>query len=296
MVYAPSSDQTRWQGLAALSWLLLMDAILLVWLVLKPINWSSFLLLLVLLASLPALVHLTIRTWGAFNLEYWLDRNALRVRWAGTCQIIPLHCIQRIIQGVDEFSPRPSPLAWPAPFVRSLEGARGQRLTRLASVPLDQCLLLETEDGIFAISPADPARFLEELQALNRLGLSRALPLQRLQPTNYYALATESSAGRWLLLAGLIGCLALFAYVMIRFPQLPDTLVLHYDRQGVPDSIQPKSALFLLPVIGFLTYATNTLGGLWMRLRSQPSGAYLFWTGSLLVQALSFFALFSLTA
>ena len=295
MVYAPPSDRTRWQGLAALSWLLLMDAILLLWLMLKPIAWSSFLLLLAFLITLPILIHLTMRTWGAFNLEYWLDRNALRVRWAGSCQIIPLHSIQRIIEGVDEISLRPSLLAWPAPFVRIMEGGQGRRLVRMASVPLDQCLLIETDGGIFAISPADPVGFLQELQALNRLGLSRRLSLQREQPTNYYALATESLVGRWLLLAGLIGCLALLGYLMIRFPQLPDTLVFHYNRQGVPDSIRPKSALFLLPVVGLLTYLTNTVAGLWMRLRGQPTGAFLFWTGSLLVQALSSMALFSLT-
>ena len=295
MVYAPPSDGTRWQGLAALCWLLLTDAILLAWLAFKPVGWSSFLLLLIFVATLPVLVHLTRRTWGAFNLEYWLDRNALRVRWAGTCQVIPLHCIRRIIEGVDERAVRPSFLDWPSPYVRIVEGGQGRRLVRLASVPLDQCLLIETDDGIFAISPADPISFLEELQALNRLGLSRTLPLVREQPTNYYALATESPAGRWLLLAGLAGCLALFGYLMIRFPNLPEALVFHYNRQGVPDSIRPKDSLFLLPAVGLLTYLTNTLAGLWMRMQGQPSGAYLFWTGSLLVQALSLLALFSLT-
>ncbi len=295
MVYAPPSDGTRWQGLAALCWLLLTDAILLAWLAFMPVGWSSFLLLLIFVATLPVLVHLTRRTWGAFNLEYWLDRNALRVRWAGTCQVIPLHCILRIIEGVDERAVRPSFRDWPSPFVRIVEGGQGRRLVRLASVPLDQCLLIETDDGIFAISPADPISFLEELQALNRLGLSRTLAPVREQPTNYYALATESPAGRWLLLAGLVGCLALFGYLMIRFPDLPEALVFHYNRQGVPDSIRPKNSLFLLPAVGLLTYLTNTLAGLWMRMQGQRSGAYLFWTGSLLVQALSLLALFSLT-
>ncbi|MCY3897017.1 MAG: PH domain-containing protein [Caldilineaceae bacterium] len=295
MVYTPPSDGSRWLGLAVLCWLLVTDAILLAWVSLKPVGWLSFLLLLVFVLTLPAIVHLTTRTWGAFNLEYWLDRNALRVRWAGTRQVIPLHSIRRIVEGVDEMSSRPSLLDWPSPFVRIVEGGQGKRLVRLASVPLDQCLLIETDGGIFAISPDDPVGFLEELQALNRLGLSRTLPLEREQPTNYYALATESDAGRWLLLGGLIGCLALFGYLMVLFPDLPEALVFHYNRQGVPDSVRPKNALFLLPVIGLLTYLTNTLAGLWMRLQGQHSGAYLFWTGSLLVQALSLLALLSLT-
>lgn len=281
--------------MAALCWLVLTDAIIFAWVALKPVGWSSFLLLLVSFATLPVLVHLTVRTWGAFNLEYWLDRNALRVRWAGVRQVIPLNSIRRIVEGVDEMSPRPSLLDWPSPFVRIVEGGQGRRLVRLASVPLDQCLLIETDGGIFAISPEDPVGFLEELQALNRLGEASTLPLVREQPTNYYALATESAAGRWLLLAGLIGCLALFGYLMILFPNLPEALVFHYNRQGVPDSIRPKNALFLLPVIGLLTYLTNTMAGLWMRLQGQLSGAYLFWTGSLLVQALSLLALLSLT-
>ena len=205
MVYTPPSDGSRWQGLAALCWLVLTDAIILAWVALKPVGWSSFLLLLVFAVTLPVLVHLTVRTWGAFNLEYWLDRNALRVRWGGTRQVIPRHSIRRIVEGVDEMSSRPSLLDWPSPFVRIVEGGQGRRLVRLASVPLDQCLLIETDNGIFAISPEDPVDFLEELQALNRLGLARTLPLVREQPTNYYALATESAAGRWLLLAGLIG-------------------------------------------------------------------------------------------
>ena len=295
MVYKPPSDGSRWLGLTALCWLALTDAILLVWLILKPVGWSSFLLLLIFLASLPVIVHLTMRTWGAFNLEYWLDRNALRVRWAGTRQVIPLHSILRIIEGVDEMSSRPSVLDWPSPFVRIVEGGQGQRLVRLASVPLGQCLLIETDDGIFAISPEDPIGFLEELQALNRLGISRTVPLVSEQPTNFYALATESAVGRWLLLAGLIGCLALYGYLMVRFPHLPESMIFHYNRQGVPDSIRPKDALFLLPAIGLLTFLTNTAAGLWMRLQGQRSGAYLFWAGSLLVQALTLLALFSLT-
>ncbi len=266
------------------------------WLTLKPITWSSFLLLLAIVVTLPVLIHVSMRTWGAFNLEYWLDRNALRVRWADKCQVIPLHSIRRIIEGVDEFSLRPSVLAWPSPFVRTVEGGQGQRLVRMASVPLDRCLLIETDGGIYAISPADPDEFLEELQALNRLGLSRRLSFQREERTNYYVVATESTAGRWLLAAGLVGCLILFGFLMFRFPQLPETLVFHYNRQGVPDSIRPKSALFLLPSIGLLTYLINSAAGLWMKQRSQPSEAHLFWAGTLLVQALSFLALFSLTS
>ena len=54
----------------------------------------------------------------------------------------------------------------------------------------------------------------------------------REQPTNYYALATESAAGRWLLLAGLVCCLALIGFLMIRFPNLQDPLVFSLQSSG----------------------------------------------------------------
>ena len=90
MVFKPEPCPTRWEGLAAAFWIVLIDLLLVVWAARRPADMLKFLLVIVVVGSLPLLAHLLLRTWGAFTLEYWVDRNAVTVRWAHLRQVIPL--------------------------------------------------------------------------------------------------------------------------------------------------------------------------------------------------------------
>ncbi|HRJ41089.1 MAG: PH domain-containing protein [Caldilineaceae bacterium] len=293
MVFRPAPDRSRWEGLAIASWVLIVDGALLLWLLRRPVNGVSFLLLSAVLLSLPLLLHLLYRTWGAFTLEYWLDRNAVRIRWAGECVVVPLPAIRQIIS--DGAPPVQRSLRfWPASFVRPLANTNGEQWALYASRPPGDSLWLETDDGFFAISPAQPDLFLAALQEHNRLGPSHRLKLGREQVSLRVLSGLEDRLGRWLLLAGLAGVLVLFGLLFVAYPALPDLLIFHYDANGLPDSIRPKNALFLLPSIGLAAFGVNSLAGLWMAYRRQPTGAYLLWGSTLAVQFLSLLALFSL--
>jgi hypothetical protein len=291
MRFKPHLCRSRWEGIFVTSWIVLIDIMLLTWLVQRPVDGISFLLLLGILVSLPLLFHLGYRTWGAFNLEYWLDRDALHIRWAATHQVIPLNAIQCIVQG-GESTGWLYPLSWPAPFVRS-ENHKTYRLERFATRSLPDCLLLETQEATFAISPMHAESFLDAIRDYNQLG-----PIQALKVERRHSLANAGwlldSTGAWLIGAGAVGALFLFGLLMIQYPTLPEMLVFHYNAEGVPDSIRSKNALFLLPTIGFLSFIFNGLGGVWMAFRQQRVGAYLLWGGTLTVQLLVLFALFSL--
>ena len=97
-----------------------------------------------------------------------------------------------------------------------------------------------------------------------------------------------------LILAGLIGVLVLVGVLMVNFPSLPETLALQYNSEGIPMAIRSKSALFVLPIIGFLAWFVNGVGGMLMAVRNQPTGAYLLWGGAVLVQVCSLLALISI--
>lgn len=293
MVFKPAPDRSRWQGLAVAGWLLIIDLALLFWLLRRSVDGVSFLLLAVVLLSLPLLLHLLYRTWGAFSLEYWLDRNAVRIRWAADCLVVPLPAIEQIIS---EGAPpiRRSLRFWPAPFVRPLPSHNGESWELFASRPPQKSLWLQTAGALFAISPAEPEEFLAALQEYNRLGTSHRLAVSRERPRLCAVSLLEDGLSRWLLLAGLAGVLLLFAAIFFSYPSLPELLIFHYDTTGLPDSIRPKSALFLLPAIGLAAYLVNTLAGAWMACRRQRTGAYLLWSGTLSVQLLSLLALFSL--
>ncbi len=294
MVFKPAPERSRWEGLLALAWILAIDLVSLALLLARPVDWLSYLLVLVVAASLPLLAHLAYRTWGAFSLEYWLDRDALRIRWADILEVIPLEAIQEIRQGGQELHPR-SGLAWPSPHVRSSTALGILRLERYATRPLEECLLLETPEAVFAVSPRRPQRFLRALEEHRRLGPAHRLAggRERLWP----ALAElRRPLARWLLGAGLIGGLALLGVLMVSYPSLPERMSFPPvgEDLGAVDSlrrIRPKEVLFMLPTIGWVAYLLNGALGLWMALRRQWVGAYLLWTGTLVVQGMSLIAL-----
>jgi hypothetical protein len=294
MIFKPLPCKSRWEGIFVISWVLLIDSLLLTWMSRRDTDWLSFLMVLALLASLPLLARLVYRTWGSFNLSYRLDRDALHIHWAATHQIVPLRAIRRVIRSGKEIGGW-TPLYWPAPFVRTGKGQRARRLERFATRPLPGCLLLETDEAIFALSPAHGDAFLDALETYNQLGPIQPLALERRRPL----LGAENVFdGLSLGLAGLsvLGLVLLFGILMIQYPSLPDRLVFHYNSEGVPDSIRAKSSLFMLPIIGLLAFVINGAGGVFMAYRQQRLGSYLLWGGTLTVQLLVLLALLSLIA
>lgn len=293
MVFRPAPDRSRWEGLAVACWVLLIDMALLVWLVRRPADATSFVLFFGVLLSLPLLLHLLYRSWGAFTLEYWLDRNAVRIRWAATCVVIPLPAIEQIVVEGDPPLTR-SMRYWPGPFVRPLPPGDGVTWELFASRPPGESMWLQTANAFFAISPADSEGFVAALQEFHRLGPSHHLTVSREEPMVCVVASWQDRLSRWLLLAGIGGVCLLFAALLFAYPGLPDRLTFHYNAAGLPDSIRPKGALFLLPAIGLIAFLMNGLMGVWMACRQQRTGAYLLWGGTISVQLLSLLALFSL--
>ncbi len=275
-----------------ISWILLIDVLLFTWMNRRTTDWLSFVLLLGILVSVPLLIHLIYRTWGAFNLSYRLDRDALYIRWAATSQVVPLSAIRRVIRSGNEVKGW-APWHWPSPFVRTSKGQRNRRLERCASRPLPSCLLLETETAIFALSPIRSDAFLEAMDAYHRLGPITMLTQERRRPL-VGAESLLDRPGFALLGLGALGVLILFGVLMVQYPGLPERLVTEYSSTGTPDSIRPKSSLFVLPIIGLAAYLVNGVGGVWMAYRQQRLGTYLLWGGTLIVQLLVLLALFSL--
>jgi hypothetical protein len=164
----------------------------------------------------------------------------------------------------------------------------------LATRPLEECLLLDTGETVFALSPRHEEEFLEALQARYRLGPVATPALERMRSTAWQRLFGQDQLGPILLACGLLGTLLLFGILMVRFPNLPDAMAFHYNSQGLPDVVREKTALFLLPAIGLMAWLINGVWGLWMAFRQERTGAYMLWGGALVVQFCSYMALTSL--
>ncbi len=294
MVFRPIADKTRWEGLVVCAWILLIDGLMLIWAIRRPVDWIKFGLVFVVAFSIPLLAYWAYRTWAAFTLEYWLDRNAITLRWANVHQVIPLTAIAQIrLDGVYETS-RSGWQHWPAPYLRQGRSVDADDLFMAATQPLSDCLILETEAGNFALSPTDADALIEAIQARSEMGPAQHLLVEIRRTAYRQRFLGESAIGPALLGLGLLGVLVLVGVLMVNFPDLPDVLAFQYNSERIPVVVRDKSALFLLPIIGLLTWIVNGFGGIWMSSRQESTGAYMLWGGTLVVQVCSLLAMISI--
>ena len=291
MIFKPVPCKTRWEGLVVSLWIALIDLLLLVWVTQRQTDWLRFVLILLIALSAPLLLHLLYRTWGAFTLEYWVDRNAVTIRWANLRQIIPLPAIQQIVTGGLPESGSQDWLHWPAPQVRRAHAPTLTNVMLFATRPLEGCLLLDTGDTIFALSPLAEAEFLDALQSRFQMGVAQPLAMEQVHTSNLARILGPGRVGPVLLGLGMAGTLLLFGILMLRFPDLPNPLPIRYTRAGLPDMVSDKELLFRLPTIGLFAWLVNGAWGILMMLRKQPVGAYLLWGGTVVVQGFLFLAL-----
>ena len=295
MVFAAKPALARWEGVAVAIWIVLFDVLLVVWALRRPVDLLQFLLFLVIVLSIPVLIYLVYRTWAAFSLQYWVDRNAITLRWAHLQQVIPTQSVREIVHGalplVEE---RASLLRWPMPFLALANQPTAQSVNLCATRPPAECIMLKTDAGIYVLSPADADGFVETLQARYRMGATQIVTPARVRRTWLANTLGDDPQGVWLLIAGLVGVLLLFAVLTISFPDLPDVLAVRYNSQGLPEEIREKSALFRLLVIGLLAWGVNAVGGIWFATQRQRIGAHMLWGGAIVVQVFLLLALVSL--
>lgn len=294
MVFRPIADKTRWEGLVVCIWLAMLDGLMLIWAIRRPVDWIKFGLVFLVALSIPLLAYWAYRTWAAFTLEYWMDRNAITVRWANVRQVVPLTAIHRIQQaGVADLGD-PGWQYWPAPYLKQGQGVEMDEVFMAATRPLSDCLIFETEAGNFALSPTDTDAFIEAVQARYEMGPAQHMQVEIRRTAYRQQFLGESLLGPVLLGIGLLGVLVLVGVLMVNFPDLPDVLAFQYNSERIPIAVRDKSALFLLPIIAFLTWIVNGIGGVWMSSRRESTGAYMLWGGTIVVQACSLLAMISI--
>lgn len=297
MVFKPVLNPTRWEGVAVCAWILLGQLLLAQWVVNRSTDWLRFVLAAVLLLSVPLLLHVAYRTWIAFSLEYWLDRNSLTVRCADVRQVIPLGSLKQVLLGsnapAEPLTLRETWMAWPAPYVGSKRA--GDALVMLfANQPMAHCLLLESETATWGVSPEEPASFIEAVQQRVQQGPVAAVAHtyeRRFDPAGFL---NVDRLGLILIGAGLLGGALLLGVFMVRYPGLPDVLTVAFTGEGMPEVVREKSSLFILPILGMLAWVVNSVGGMLMAGRRQVSAAYLLWGGTLVVQVCALAALIGL--
>lgn len=103
----------------------------------------------------------------------------------------------------------------------------------------------------------------------------------------------EDRIGLSFLLLSLALGLAMVLYLLLRYEQLPETLALHWNANGLPDRIGTRRDLWLLPFIMAIVTVAN-IGLAWLAEAFDRFAARLLLAGSCLVQLVAWVALLSI--
>lgn len=246
---------------------------------------------LLTLAALVLCGFLVWWTWAFFRLRYSLEPEALVIRWGSLRYVLPYGGLGRARRGGGG---SPSGLRWPGYYVGPVQEAEGAAEEAggycLATRPPEEQLLLPTPSGAFCISPADPDRFLQDLEARRRLAEGGPDTWPRVQRVGLAGLDlwTDGLALRALVVGLLLNLLA-FTWIAWQYPHLDPTIALrlHYDPLWgltLPGAPQPSSTVWRLPLLGLALLCFNALTAALLHRRVRL-GANLLLIGAAIVQA-----------
>jgi hypothetical protein len=291
MIFSPPKATGLTFGLAALFGLGGLGGLSLIFIRAAAPSLLTFTAFVLLIAIGLALVALAYGVFGLVRARYILSRNALVVEWGWRREVIPMEALGEVEAGaaIDPARKlRPRGLVWPGCVTGFAPWGEGDDVEVLAATDsLAGLVLIEYPGGGLALSPADPAAFVQTLNALRAEGVEDVIePESRRAGLADWPIWRDRPAAALILLCGL-SVVALVGYITLIYPQLPPQLALHFDAQGQPNRFGPPAGLFLLPTIAGLVWFVNTLGGLWLHRRvAERTGAYLLFGATAFAQGL----------
>ncbi|MDP8922846.1 MAG: PH domain-containing protein [Chloroflexota bacterium] len=289
-VWRPRPSTAGWLGLGAVTLLGLAALASALFAVRQPVGFGMFVSLLVGLVFAALAVAALVLTIGYFTLRYRFEPGALVVTWLGRRDVIPYGRVDGIFAGPRlGQAMRVRGLNWPGYHV-GIGRTRAMGLVRyyVTTGNLGDVALVVTPEMTYAFSPADANGFRREL--IRRVEESDDLPIESLVAAGRPAASPVRGAVRDLslpgfLLASLLVLGVTLLYIWLKWSGLPETIPLHFNRDGVPDLWGPREDIFRIPGIGIAMLIANTGLGLAVYGR-EPAAARMLWGTSLMVQLL----------
>jgi hypothetical protein len=251
----------------------------------SPVNMASFGFGLAILITIVIVGVLAYWTYGYFSLYYILDRDALRIYWAGYETIVPLSEIHDV-QAASAVAGHVSlPLLhWPGYQIGRghIEGLG--RVYFFSTQPRENQLLIVASGRAYAISPEDPEGLHQALKLRQSLGamhpIAPAVVGGRVLGLSFWT--DYLAQGLWGV--ALLLNVALFGYLCAIYPALPPILPFHFDAAGQIDRLGPAMNLFAIPAIGALGLLVNGVVGIAIH-SGQRLGTVILWAGTVLIQS-----------
>jgi hypothetical protein len=216
---------------------------------------------LLALATFFPLPFLGYRAYALLRANYTLDRETIQIIWGLRLEEIPVSDVEWVRSAHDLLFPLP------LPFIRlpgSVLGARRHPdlgVVEFLASDANNLLLVATARQVFAISPADPAGFVNTFQRTIELGALSPGEASSQYPSSVVAQAWKYLLVRYLWIASLFLNIGLFIWVTILIPSLQQ-VPLGFTGTLAP-LVVPGARLILLPLLSGLLYLLSLLSGLY---------------------------------
>jgi hypothetical protein len=223
---------------------------------------------------------------------YILERDGIQLYWGLRVEHIPMNEVL-YVRSLQEFG-RPVPLPWmrwPGSVVGQTQMSDGTAVEFLASSAAG-LILLVTSSRIFAISPEEPAAFLEAYYRIMELGSLSPIAPQSVYPSFLSGRFWADRPARVMLATGAVVCLVILVWVSLVIPTRTE---IHLRPMIDGTGKVPPVRMLLLPFLSAAFFVGDLLSGLYFyrRAENQPAGqgydtalAYLLWGSGALVPLL----------
>jgi hypothetical protein len=251
-----------------------------------------FLYLLPLLAAFAVIPFLLYRIQALRKSGYTLERDGIHIQWGLRRETIPMDKVLWVRGSAEYSGAIPLPvLRWPGSVFGTRSSPEGIPFEFMASRS-SALVLIASTDTIYTISPQEPQAFLEAYRRLTELGsLSPVQPVS-FHPSFLIGRFWSDRPARFLMLAGALLSLLLFAWVLWIIPERPQVLL----RAGVPGAgMVPSMRLLLLPFLSSIFFGGDLLLGLYLYRRAETRAnrrevdsafAYMLWGSGVLTPLL----------
>jgi hypothetical protein len=257
--------------------LLLLDGLLLGILRSRPVAFLSFVLGLLVVLSLFLAGTLGYLIYGLLRLRYLIGRDSVVISWAARQETIPLAAIESIepLVGLGDRI-RGRRFCLPGHCVGWARDDQGRRVLLYSTGPRSEELLITTADTSYVISPRNPSGFLSAVRARRRLGPAESLERARSKGGLAGLAIWGDLVAVGLAAMGALANAGLFAYIALRYPNLPGIVPL-LSEAGQVTLLGHKEELWELPAIGLTVLLANTILGFalhrWERVVTYCLGA-----------------------
>jgi hypothetical protein len=268
--WRPPTGASLLQAAGAVAVLLAGEAIIALQISAHALGVGPFLLVLLGLMVAGLLGVQFYALYSLMRTYYCLDSDRLTIVCGAVTYIVPLETITNVVAIKSDWQRVRAnlfPLGYPNRN-GSIEGVGEVKLVAPTFSPAN-LVLISTADRVIALSPRDRGPFIDQVNIRRTKLEFRPSPVEVVLPRFIYLGFLRDRLALALFAAGLLGNLAVLAYVSYRFPSLPPLLPLHYNAIGEIDFIGTRAEAFKIPAIGTVAVLADTIVGIAVHARER---------------------------